>query len=132
MSDSGKAPSKVARSTPASTAEPAVGARVQAQDCEQALGSEKWAGDHQSELLPIAGEVRLHAPRVTGLACPHIALGHGALEVTDPPVPGRRDRQAREERVDVEAAVDAGFILRPEADAMIATAEQSAIGTNVG
>ena len=28
-----------------------------------------------------------------------------------------------------EAAVDAGFILRPEADAMIAAAEQSAIGT---
>jgi hypothetical protein len=28
-----------------------------------------------------------------------------------------------------EAAVDAGFILRPEADEMIATAEQSAIGT---
>jgi hypothetical protein len=31
-----------------------------------------------------------------------------------------------------EAAVDAGFILRPEADAMIAMAEQSAIGTGVG
>jgi hypothetical protein len=30
-----------------------------------------------------------------------------------------------------EAAVDAGFILRPEADEMIATAEQSAIGTSV-
>jgi Alpha/beta hydrolase domain len=30
-----------------------------------------------------------------------------------------------------EAAVDAGFILRPEADEMIATAEQSAIGTGV-
>ena len=31
-----------------------------------------------------------------------------------------------------EAAVDAGFILRPEADEMIATAEQSAIRTGVG
>jgi hypothetical protein len=31
-----------------------------------------------------------------------------------------------------EAAVDAGFILRPEADAMIATAEQSTIGINGG
>src|SRR4029450_13566321 len=30
-----------------------------------------------------------------------------------------------------EAAVDAGFILRPEADEMIATAQQSAIGTAV-
>ena len=31
-----------------------------------------------------------------------------------------------------EAAVDAGFILRPEAEEMIATAQQSAIGTAVG
>jgi hypothetical protein len=31
-----------------------------------------------------------------------------------------------------EEAVDAGFILRPEADAMIAAAEQSAIGTGAG
>ena len=31
-----------------------------------------------------------------------------------------------------EAAVEAGFILRPEADEMIATAEQSTIGTGVG
>ena len=58
---------------------------------------------------------------------------HDTVRRRDPCAPLSRPRLVRRSvhRV-TEAAVDAGFILRPEADAMIAMAEQSTIGTGVG
>jgi hypothetical protein len=76
-------------------------------------------------IAALSGEPALDSPPLCASFGTTIPFDAATLAVLYPD----HDTYVAEYSAATEAAVDAGFILRPEADEMIATAQQSAIGT---